>query len=108
MLVSYRNTDRFSSADFPSSDEFSRAHHTPYRYCYGYFQIRPQHVINRIYPVKTIIDDTAPTALLFTLATFHPTESLRDPVGLRTCRPEAGLGSDSAMIGALLQSNTLS
>ena len=56
MLVNDRNTDRFSSADFPSLDEFSRDHHTLFRYWYGYFRSRPQHVINRIYTVKTSIN----------------------------------------------------
>jgi len=36
--------------------------------------------------------DAAPTVLLLFSGNFHPSESLRDPEGLRTCRPEAGLG----------------
>src|SRR6056297_4257677 len=36
--------------------------------------------------------DAAPTVLLLFSGNFHPPESLRDPEGLRTCRPEAGLG----------------
>jgi len=36
--------------------------------------------------------DAAPTVLLLLSGNLHPPESLRDPEGLRTCRPEAGLG----------------
>ena len=36
-------------------------------------------------------DDAAPTALFLNLASIYPTEMLRFPMGLRICRPEAGL-----------------
>ena len=35
--------------------------------------------------------DAAPTVLLLLTGNLHPPESLRDPEGLRTCRPVAGL-----------------
>ena len=36
-------------------------------------------------------NDAAPTVLRFWPVTFLPPESLRDPEGLRTCRPDTGL-----------------
>ena len=38
-------------------------------------------------------NDAAPTVLLFWSVAFNPSESLRDPKGLRICRPDTGLDS---------------
>ena len=35
--------------------------------------------------------DAAPAVLLLLSGNLHPPDSLRDPEGLRTCRPVAGL-----------------